>query len=198
MVKDIGSKIKELRLNKKLTLRDLAEKTGLSSGFLSQLERGLTTVAVDSLYAISKVLEVDLSYFFTARKNSRECVVCSYEHTVSRIESNKFIHFHLSNDLEHKQMFPEIVTLIPNYDEEDVEEFQHEGEEFIYVLEGMLTLYMNHQVHKLHPGDSIHFNSNQIHNWCNHTNRITRILLVRTPNPFKVSNDSSLPSDEKL
>ena len=48
MIDDIGKKIKKLRTNKKLTLKELSERTNLSIGFLSQLERGLTTVAIDS------------------------------------------------------------------------------------------------------------------------------------------------------
>lgn len=190
---DIGSQIKELRVAKKLTLRDLGEKTGLSPGFLSQLERGLTTIAVDSLQNIAKELGVDLSFFFAVPQDNKEDVICSYEQTVSRIEADKFVHFHISNDLKNKHMFPEIVTLLPSCNEENIKEFQHDGEELIYVLEGTLTLFINHQKHKLHPGDSIHFNSNLVHNWCNCTNKITKILVVRTPNPFKVSkNNSSL------
>ncbi len=47
--KDIGAKIKQLRTQKQMTLKDMSEKTNLSIGFLSQLERGLTSVATDSL-----------------------------------------------------------------------------------------------------------------------------------------------------
>lgn len=182
---DIGNRIKQLRTDKKLTLRDLGEKTGLSPGFLSQLERGLTTIAVDSLQKIAKELAVEPSYFFSMPANNKEDVICSYEQTVSRIEADKFIHFYLSNDLKNKQMFPEIVTLLPITNKENIKEFQHDGEEFIYVLEGTLTLFIEHEKHKLYPGDSIHFNSNLVHNWCNYTNKITKILVVRTPNPFK-------------
>lgn len=64
MIDDIGKKIKKLRTNKKLTLKELSEKTNLSIGFLSQLERGLTTVAIDSLTKIAKELDVSLTYFF--------------------------------------------------------------------------------------------------------------------------------------
>lgn len=52
MIADVGKKIKELRTNKNLTLKDLSAKTNLSIGFLSQLERGLTTIAIDSLETI--------------------------------------------------------------------------------------------------------------------------------------------------
>ncbi len=66
MIDDIGKKIKKLRTNKKLTLKELSERTNLSIGFLSQLERGLTTVAIDSLTKIAKELDVNLTYFFSS------------------------------------------------------------------------------------------------------------------------------------
>ena len=61
----IGLRIKNLRTEKKYTLKYLSENTGLSIGFLSQLERGMTSIAIDSLDKISKVLDVELSSFFT-------------------------------------------------------------------------------------------------------------------------------------
>ncbi|MCT4620126.1 MAG: XRE family transcriptional regulator [Marinisporobacter sp.] len=185
MSKDVGKKIKELRSVKKLTLKDLSERTNLSTGFLSQLERGLTTIAVDSLENISKALEVDLSYFFVLPQNNNSDVIRSYEQTVSQIKADKFIYFHLSNDLENKRMLPRMVTILPSSEDENIEEFQHEGEEFIYVLEGILTLYVNHQRYDLYHGDSMHLDSNLVHNWCNHTNKITKILVVSAPNPFR-------------
>lgn len=193
MIEDIGIKIKKLRTDKKLTLKTLGEKTGLSSGFLSQLERGLTTIAVDSLQDIAKELGVDSSYFFSVPTTNKEDIICSYQQTVSRIESDIFIHFHLSNDLQTKHMLPEIITLLPSCNKEAIKEFRHAGEELVYVLEGILTLFINHEKHQLYPGDSIHFNSNLVHNWCNCTNKITKILVVRTPNPYRLSeNNSSL------
>ncbi len=72
MIDDIGKKIKKLRTNKKLTLKELSEKTNLSIGFLSQLERGLTTVAIDSLTKIAKELDVSLTYFFQAPKKIKK------------------------------------------------------------------------------------------------------------------------------
>lgn len=182
---NIGIMIKELRTNKKLTLKELSNKSGLSTGFLSQLERGLTTVAVESLQNIADCLDVDLAYFFTKQKKSDKLLMCSYEQSVTRIEANMFIHSHLSNDLSDKDMFPELVTLLPvNINGEEMTGFKHDGEEFIYVLEGILTLLYDQNIYKMYPGDSIHLKSNRMHNWCNETNKTTKILVVKTPNPF--------------
>lgn len=63
---DIGTKIKKYRKDKKYTLKMLSEQTGLSIGFLSQLERGMTTIAIDSLANVARVLGVELADFFEA------------------------------------------------------------------------------------------------------------------------------------
>jgi transcriptional regulator with XRE-family HTH domain len=62
MNKAIGEKVKSLRLEKKLTLKELSELSDFSTGFLSQLERGLTSVAVDTLSTIAQILGVNLNY----------------------------------------------------------------------------------------------------------------------------------------
>ncbi|MGO1712760.1 MAG: helix-turn-helix domain-containing protein, partial [Senegalia sp. (in: firmicutes)] len=62
-MREIGSEIKELRKQNNMTLKDLSEKTGLSIGFLSQFERGLSTIAIDSLELIARSLDVGLSHF---------------------------------------------------------------------------------------------------------------------------------------
>ena len=64
---DIGSKIKKYRKEKKYTLKNLSEQTGLSIGFLSQLERGITTIAIDSLANVADVLGVEMMDFFDAQ-----------------------------------------------------------------------------------------------------------------------------------
>ena len=66
----IGLKIKELRSQKKFTLKYLSEQTNLSTGFLSQLERGMTSIAIDSLAKIAKVLDVDVLDFFDVTSDS--------------------------------------------------------------------------------------------------------------------------------
>ncbi len=76
---NIGEKVKELRTNNKMTLKELSEKTNLSTGFLSQFERGLTTIAIDSLQQISRVLGVDITFFFESPPTSRGAILKSYQ-----------------------------------------------------------------------------------------------------------------------
>ena len=66
---DIGGKVQSRRKEQNITLKELSERTGLSTGFLSQFERGMTTIAIDSLQNIAKVLDMDMDSFFIYRKN---------------------------------------------------------------------------------------------------------------------------------
>lgn len=185
MTEDVGKKIKELRVNKNLTLKDLSAETNLSIGFLSQLERGLTTVAIDSLSNIAKALEVNLSYFLENKKNNKKIIIRSYEKEVFQVDNNQFIHYHLTNDIENKNLLPRLIEILPTKCEEDINSYQHEGEEFVYVLEGILTLIINGEQQELFPGDSAHYSSSIVHNWANYTTRTVKILTVHTPNMFK-------------
>lgn len=191
MTEDIGKKIKELRSSKNLTLKDLSAKTNLSIGFLSQLERGLTTIAIDSLNNIAKALGTNLSYFLEDLKCNKKTIIRSYEKEVFQVYNNQFIHYHLTNDLESKNLLPRLIEILPTNSKEKVTSYQHEGEEFIYVLEGILTLFMDNEQHELYPGDSAHYNSNVPHNWGNYTNKTVKILAVNTPSVLKNINDNS-------
>jgi len=184
MTEDVGKKIKDLRNSMNLTLKDLSAATNLSIGFLSQLERGMTTVAIDSLSNIAKVLQVNLSYFIEETKHNKKNILRSYEKEVFRVENNQFIHYHLTNDNSDKKLLPRLIEILPCKTIEEVTTYQHEGEEFIYVLEGILTLFINNEQQELYPGDSAHYNSNVVHNWANYTNKIVKILTVHTPNMF--------------
>ena len=170
MNEHIGAKIKSLRTQRKMTLKDLSEKTNLSIGFLSQLERGLTSIATDTLGSIADVFEVELSYFFLKPRTKKRPIIRSYEKEVFNICTSGCIQYNLSNDL--------------NNTDEDIQSYSHEGEEFVYVLEGTLTLFLDGEQHELYPGDSIHYNSSRNHNWANYTNKMVRMIVVATPNPF--------------
>lgn len=182
---NIGEIIKTLRLSKKMTLKELSESTDLSIGFLSQVERGLTALAITSLEKIADALNVDLSYFFPIKKKNHEAVMRSYEKEVFQIQNNRFITYHLTNDVGGKKMLPRLIEILPSKENEEIVQYQHEGEEFVYVLEGVFALILNNEKQDLYPGDSVHFDSRIIHNWANYTNKTVRILSVNYPNSFK-------------
>lgn len=189
---NIGMKIKKLRAEKGITLKELSEKSELSIGFLSQLERGLTTIAVDSLEKLAQVLEVHLTYFFDYPHKRKDMVLRSYEQEILDIEEGGFIKYSLSTNLEDKQLDPRLVEILPQKKDEEIISYKHEGEEFVYVLEGILTIYIDGEMHEVYPGDSVHMNSNITHNWANYTNKKVKLLAVNTPNYMHNHKDYSV------
>ena len=184
---NIGEKIKELRIKKGMTLRSLGEAVDLSAGFLSQLERGLTTISVDVLQRISVELGVEFTYFFheVKIKNKKNVVMRGYEKEVYELVNSQFVYYHLSNNLTNKHMLPRMIDIFPNEKQERLKGYSHEGEEFIYVLEGILTLVLSDREEILYPGDSAHYSSQSLHNWGNNTSKKTRIIAIGTPNSYK-------------
>ncbi len=182
---DIGIKIKNIRTEKGYTLKQLSEETGFSIGYLSQFERGMTQIALDTLQKLCEVLEVEFQSLFQEEENRPSDISRSYEQTGTMI-SPQIIQYILSQNVTDFQFLPRIYELLPfaNTLEEELELYEHEGEEFIYVLEGTLTVKVGDAEHVLNQGDSIQIHSSKQHNWMNRTHYVTKILAVNVPNPF--------------
>lgn len=188
MNQTIGEKIRQLRQQNNFTLKELAQQTDLSVGYLSQLERGLTDISTDLLTRVAQSLGVDRSYFFREPRQIHVPLLRSYEREVLRVDPSHSIQYHLSPASGGKALLPRLIELLPLESEEAVIPYAHEGEEFVYVLEGTLTLFIDQGRHELFPGDSAHYASTAEHNWANYTNKTTRILVVSLPNPFAPGN----------
>lgn len=189
----MGMRIKALRKEKKYTLKQLAEESGLSIGFLSQLERGMSSIAVDSLARIAAILGVSLSTFFSDSQVVSADPVSHSTELHWNADGPEISQALLSKDLYGFDILPRVFQLMPMASNNDPEGaiHRHSGEEFIYVLEGVVTVYHNDREYTLYPGDSIQIHSNIPHNWVNRTNRIARLLSVSYPNPFKEERDDS-------
>lgn len=183
----IGLQIKTIRTRNNMTLKQLSEQTDLSIGFLSQLERGMSSVAIDSLEKIAEALDVPLTSFFNEvpRKN-QDPVVHNFELQATPV-SEQIFQYILSNDEMGFGLLPRIFTLMPfaNFDADNLEMYSHAGEEFIYVLEGIVTLFIGTRQYTLYPGDSVQIHSTEPHNWMNSTNKVAKLLSINTPNPFR-------------
>lgn len=179
---NIGMEIKKLRTEKGITLKELSEKSELSVGFLSQLERGLTTIAVDTLEKLAAILDVHLTHFFNVPAKKQDMVLRSYEREIMDSVEGGFIKYSLSSNFENKQLVPRLIEILPQKKDEEIVSYTHEGEEFVYVLEGILTVYLNGTRHEVYPGDSVHMDSTIAHNWANYTNKTVKLIAVNTPN----------------
>ncbi|MDR1510490.1 MAG: XRE family transcriptional regulator [Synergistaceae bacterium] len=185
MNEELGNKIKKLRKAQRLTLKELGEQVGLSISHLSLVERGLSSIDTVSLQAIAKCLKASLFYFLgdSAEENAREFIFRSYNQKPV-IRNNLKVYMRIAHNFGEYIMDPVITLLLPGEKLDDINYVSHEGEEFHYVLEGVLTWLMEGARYELYPGDSVHIPSHIPHNWVNLTNNSVKVLSVVSPNYF--------------
>lgn len=187
MSDSIGQQVKRLRSSKKMTLKELSDKVGLSTSFLSQFERGNCTIAIDSLVDIAHALDADLydilSNVIPRKTKGSRYILRSYERGNTHIQNPREYQTNLSADNTGLDLLAREVTLLPGEPGKIAAAAPHTGEEFIMVLEGILTIAFDGKPYQLYPGDTAHFPSTIRHSWYNETPRLTKMLIVNYPNP---------------
>ena len=150
----IGSKIKELRVLKGLTQEELADRAELSKGFISQLERDLTSPSIATLVDILQCLGTDLKTFFDDTEDDR--VVFKKEDYFEKTDTelHNVIEWIIPN-AQKNIMEPIRLTLEPGGS--TYPDNPHEGEEFGYVLSGSISIIVGNKRYKAKKGESFYF-----------------------------------------
>ncbi|MCL1975482.1 MAG: XRE family transcriptional regulator [Firmicutes bacterium] len=181
MKKDIGEKIKYLRRSHNMTLKELSMHVGLSSSHLSQIEHGLNTPSLYSLRKIAQALEAQLSYFLDELPMNQDYIVRNYDYHTVKLGDSPLQYNRLSNDAKGCSLEAMQISILPHSQSYNVSPQRHQGEEFIYILEGLLTVLLEEQEYILNPGDSMHYQATLPHEWLNKTQRLVRLISVNTP-----------------
>lgn len=176
-MKAVGEMIRKTRKKKGLTLQQLSEKCGLSVSFLSQVERGLSSLSITSLWVITQALDVPISNFFNLSENPSIYIKCN-NHKEKHIADSSITYTSLSGPMENKILDPLLVKVPGNYSE--APNFSHEGEEFAYVIEGEIAVTVQGKKYTLGEGDSIHFPSEAPHKLENDLPEPAKVLWVLT------------------
>jgi len=176
---DIGSRIKHLRKQKGLTLEELASRSELSKGFLSQLERNLTSPSIATLDDILEALGSSLSEFFREDKDERY-VFRKQDFYVDERDTHT-INWIVPNSQKHR-MEPVLLELPEGG--KSFEMAPHDGEEFAYVLEGTVALYCDDKKYTVRKGETIYLQGKSFHYISNERKTPARVLWVSTPPLF--------------
>ena len=176
---DIGNKIKQLRTRQGLTLEELASRSELTKGFLSQLERDLTSPSIDSLSDILEALGTNLSEFFQEDKND-QFVFRSEDFFVDERE-NCTVNWIVPNT-QKNQMEPILLELPAGSESFEIE--PHNGEEFGYVLDGSVILECDGERSVVCRGETFYLHGRTFHYLKNERKTTARILWVCTPPLF--------------
>lgn len=178
---DIGAKIKGLRTKHGLTQEELANRTELSKGFISQVERDLASPSIATLVDILEALGTDLKNFFN--ETVVEKVVYGPDDIFVKDRPELGMHVQwLITSAQKDMLEPILVELQP--DGRTEEDDPHAGEEYGYVLSGSVTLILGSRRFKAKKGDSFHYIATEPHYLLNTGKSIARILWVSTPPSF--------------
>ena len=179
----VGEKVKVLREKKSVSLKELADLTGFSTALLSQVENHLVSPSLGTMIKLAKALGVRVGDFFGETEGEPFAIVRKDERkAVSRFASKEGVRYgysyeSLGFEKKNRHMEPFIVTLEPATIKTSKTSV-HDGEEFIFVLEGEMEVILGTHTDVLYPGDSIYYDSNIPHRVQCHQDRVTRILAV--------------------
>ena len=176
---DIGAKIRQLRVQKCLTLEELASRSELTKGFLSQLERDLSSPSIATLNDILEALGTTLGDFFKEDKEEKTVfqkadffVDEQEQYTVNWIVPNT----------QKNTMEPILLELPPGG--RSFEMAPHSGEEFGFVTEGCITLVLGEKKLTVRKGETFYLNGNSFHTIINEKKTAAKVLWVSTPPQF--------------
>ncbi|WP_256385552.1 helix-turn-helix domain-containing protein [Pseudophaeobacter sp. EL27] len=174
--------MRELRKAKGLTLKQLAAATGLSIGYLSQLERQDADPSIRALNVIGKALGVGINWFFPDSQDAQnleaDFVVRADRRRALRFDSG------LRDELLSPSLSGQLELVLTTFEpgaSSGAELYSHKGEEAGFVVEGQLEVTIEDQVFLLGPGDTIQFTSDQPHRYRNPGPSPTRLIWAVTP-----------------
>lgn len=149
----VGKKIKQARTEKKYSLDQIANETGFSIEYLKEIEAGKAMPPVGALLQIARALEIDSGALLKEPESKLE----------SRIKAHKkrtdnYAYTTLTPGAENKHLKAFRITIEAQQDHKGVG-YQHEGEEFVYVLKGKIEVSVGEHANALKAGESLHFNS---------------------------------------
>jgi transcriptional regulator with XRE-family HTH domain len=177
-LRSFGARLRELRLRRGWTLQELACRSALSKAFLSRLESGDRQASIAAVLTLSRIFDVSLASLFESLLATEPCVIVRAADVVEKtINGLKYVA--LSNAGRFFNLQPLRIKVSPS--RRGHEHYHHDGEEWIYVLSGKLTLSLAGKTHDLSPGDAAHFESRLPHRLIAPGPKDAEVLVVASP-----------------
>jgi quercetin dioxygenase-like cupin family protein/lambda repressor-like predicted transcriptional regulator len=180
----LGSRIHEARQMRGLTLQDLSSRSGISLETLEKVEANKMIPPLGELIKLGKALEMKMGYFISPGVEKPMAVVHSDKRPVisrhGKKKSEQYGYFYesLAPEKADRVMEPFLITMVPS----EVKELSsHDGQEFIFVLEGEMRAQVGDQVEVLKAGDAVYYDSSHPHLVKCHGDKPTKILAVLYP-----------------
>lgn len=187
---NVGQQLKILRLQRGWSLRDLAQRCGLSFNAISRIERGESSPTVSTLHQLATALNVSITAFFETPQ-TQSTIFVSPERRI-RSQANGVTMESLGIGLHDQQLEPFLVQVEPQVGTTD-DPITHSGQEFVYCLSGQIDYQVGDEVFHLQQGDSLLFEANQPHTFFNSGPQIAQVLMV-----FQVTSGQSAIGQQHL
>ncbi len=180
---EVGATIRGRRRDMGLTLAQVGQRSGFTTGYLSQLERNLATPSLLALVGISRALGVELDYFLgTPNGRGHHFPVSSRD--FFSIGRQGMLYARVSGEFPAHGLNALVVRIPPHYS--SPEPMTLKGDELVYVIEGRLRYSMGERQFDLTPGDVVHLPSNIPHRWENRSNNEGSVLWIGTDQIFNL------------
>lgn len=180
---NISKNISEYRKGKGLTIKELANLTGVTPSLLSQIEKGSANPSINTLKQISHALDIPLFNFFINDVVTEDLVV--------RADSRKKIMFSECDSFAYELLTPDskgsiefMLMRIPPHESSSEELFSHKGEEVAYVMKGCVNLNLMNNLIELNSGDSVRIPPHSKHKWENISYFDCEVVFAVTPPSF--------------
>ncbi|MBC8588537.1 helix-turn-helix domain-containing protein [Paratissierella segnis] len=177
----IGEKIKRLRVKNSLTQEELADRCELTKGFISQVERDLTSPSIATLVDILEGLGTNLKDFFNETVNEKIVFTKDDAFEMENDELKYTLKWIIPN-AQKNIMEPILVEL--EADGRTKEDSPHEGEEFGYVISGSINLHIGNDQYKVKKGESFYYKANSNHYISNAGKTKAAVIWISTPPSF--------------
>ena len=173
---DVGVRLKELREARKISMRTLATKSGLSANALSMIERGKTSPSVSTLYKLADALGVSITAFFGPESDKKSIVFLKSDER-THMAFTRGVFEALGGEQFAGRVEPFMLTLESGASS-GLHAITHSGHEFVFCLRGELEYQVEREIFHLNPGDSLLFASQLRHKWKNSGKTVTNALII--------------------
>ncbi len=182
---EIGKKVKQLRCELKLSLRDLAQYSGTSASTIHKIETNTVVPSIAVLIKIAQALKKNVSYFIgEEEKNSQVVCVTSKDREIFFVRDSRLKVENIASSVSDSQLEATLLHIKRGGASGEVP-LIHAGEEIKFCLKGRMRYTVEGQEFVLAPGDCLHFKSGLPHSWRNAGKEDAEVLSVCTPPPFR-------------
>ena len=173
---DVGTRLRQLREQRNMSMRSLATASGLSANALSMIERGKTSPSVSTLYKLATAMGVPITTFF-GEPTTKQKAIFMHAQERPRVPFSRGVWEGLGGEQFSGRVEPFMLTLESGATS-GPHTMAHTGHEFVFCLRGQLEYHVEKEIYTLESGDSLLFAANLNHRWRNPGKNVTNALIV--------------------